>query len=182
MTKVGVAGKGMSSMWKGFAYPARLSRGRDGRHTVRFADLPEALTDGATEREAREEAADCLNEAIAARLRDGEEIPFPSDRLLSSGRRWWPVAVAPELALKVALRRALRESRRKVADLARLMAIDHKEARRMLDPREATKLPRLARALDLLGYGISVSVFDRRRRNVAYRPVPSRATRARAVA
>lgn len=50
----------------------------EGLVLVRFADLPEALTDGADLAEALVEAADCLSEALASRIVDGEEIPRPS--------------------------------------------------------------------------------------------------------
>jgi antitoxin HicB len=43
-----------------------------------FPDLSEALTDGATTEEAKAEAADCLTEALAGRLADGEAVPAPS--------------------------------------------------------------------------------------------------------
>jgi antitoxin HicB len=60
------------------AYPARFTPDADGRIQVRFPDFPEALTDGADEAEAMAEAADCLAEAIASRVADGEAIPQPS--------------------------------------------------------------------------------------------------------
>ncbi len=40
-----------------FAYPATLTRDAARRFLVRFPDIPEALTDGATEEEALREAA-----------------------------------------------------------------------------------------------------------------------------
>ena len=61
-----------------FAYPATLTRDSGGRFLVRFPDLPEALTDGASEAEALREAADALSEALMSRIVDGEAIPDPS--------------------------------------------------------------------------------------------------------
>jgi predicted RNase H-like HicB family nuclease len=55
-----------------YSYPARLDRDEEGRYQVRFADLPDALTDGADPAEALTEAADCLSAAIASRIIDGE--------------------------------------------------------------------------------------------------------------
>ena len=60
------------------SYPAQLKKGRDGRYLVTFRDLPEALTDGGDREEARAEASDCLDEAIAARIFGNEAIPAPS--------------------------------------------------------------------------------------------------------
>jgi len=61
-----------------FAYPATLTRDSGRRVLVRFPDLPEALTDGASEAEALREAADALSEALMSRIIDGETIPDPS--------------------------------------------------------------------------------------------------------
>jgi antitoxin HicB len=60
------------------AWPARFTPDADGRIQVRFPDFPEAMTDGADEAEAMTEAADCLAEAIASRIADGETVPPPS--------------------------------------------------------------------------------------------------------
>jgi len=131
-----------------FAYPATLELGEDGRLLVRFLDLPEALTDGATEAEALAEAADCLSEALAARIASAEEIPTPSAP--SSCQRL--VAPSLRIALKAALHRVLRAKKATAADLARALGIDHKEARRLLDPKELSKIDRLEDALAAFGY------------------------------
>ena len=59
-------------------YPAIVAPDEGGRFLVKFPDLPEALTDGATRAEALAEAADCLSEALASRIIDGETIPLPT--------------------------------------------------------------------------------------------------------
>jgi antitoxin HicB len=58
-------------------YEVKLSRDEDGRYLVRFPDIPEALTDGATREEALAEAADALAEALAGRINRGDNIPKP---------------------------------------------------------------------------------------------------------
>ncbi len=137
-----------------YVYPATLRRDRAGRYVVRFPDLPEALTDGATRDEALAEASDCLSEALMGRIADGEPIPRPSP--LSRGRH----AIAPDaaVALKVALHQIAAEERLGPSALARRLRVDNKEARRLLDPRHPTKLPRLAAALDALGHRVLVTV------------------------
>jgi antitoxin HicB len=60
-----------------YTYPARLEADEDGRLVVHFADLPEALTDGADQAEALAEASDCLSEALAGRIHRQEQIPIP---------------------------------------------------------------------------------------------------------
>ncbi len=136
------------------AYPARIARDRDGRYLVRFRDLPEALTDGATLAEARKEAADCLSEALMSRVIDREDLPTPSP--IRRGER----LVAPEatVALKAAIYRVMRDRSVNVTTLSRTMGVDPKEARRIVDPRHPTKQRRLADVLEALGYEVLVAV------------------------
>ncbi|MFQ6018352.1 MAG: type II toxin-antitoxin system HicB family antitoxin [Kiloniellaceae bacterium] len=144
-----------------FAYPVTLTKGDDGRYLVRFPDVPEALTDGATEEEALREAADCLSEALMSRVADKEDIPLPSEVKRSQCQ----VAVDPTVALKVALYAVTREQGITAAELTRRLHVEHKEARRLLDPYHATKLPRLKDALAAVGYEVAVTVHDASRRD-----------------
>jgi len=143
-----------------FAYPASLTRDAERRLLVRFPDLPEALTDGATEDEALCEAADALSEALMSRIVDGEEIPDPSPVRPNQ----YQIAPDPTVALKAALHKAMRERKATAADLSRMLEIDHKEARRLLDPRERSKVPRLTEALGALGYTVTTAISDASKR------------------
>jgi antitoxin HicB len=140
-----------------YSYPARIERDEEGRYQVRFADLPDALTDGADPAEALTEAADCLSAAIASRIIDGEEIPTPS--LPTVGQRL--VSPDPTIALKAALYAALRRRDMTVADLADLLAMgDWHQAARLIDPRRSTKLTTLMAALDALRCEVEIAVND----------------------
>jgi antitoxin HicB len=159
-----------------FAYPARLTRNFERRFLVRFPDLPEALTDGASEVEALQEAADALSEALMSRIVDGEAIPDPSP----VRRNQYQIAPDPTVALKAALHKAVRERKVTAADLSRLLEIDHKEARRLLDPRERSKLPRLTAALGALGYTVTTAISDAsRRERISSVPAARRASTLR---
>ena len=138
------------------AYPATIRRDSGGRYLVRFRDLPEALTDGATKQDALREASDALSEALAARMIAGEEIPLPS------APRGQDYRIAPEatITLKAGLYKALKELHLSIADLARRLKIDHREARRLLDPRHPTKLPRLRTALAAVDIGIGIVLLS----------------------
>ena len=61
-----------------FAYPARLAREPDGRYTVTFPDLPDAITQGEDRDDAIAMAADCLAETVGARMAERADIPAPS--------------------------------------------------------------------------------------------------------
>ncbi len=144
-----------------YAFPATLTRDRGGRYVVRFPDLPEALTDGATEARALMEAADCLSEALMSRITDGEDIPAPS----TVRRGQYQVAPDPTVALKAALHGVAREQSISASELGRRLRVDQKEARRLLDPRHPSKLPRLAEALRVLGHGVAITLYDASRRD-----------------
>jgi antitoxin HicB len=63
-----------------FVYAVKLARSkRDGGYVVTCRDLPEAITQGESLDDALAEAADALEEAIAARIDDGREIPAPTE-------------------------------------------------------------------------------------------------------
>ena len=143
-----------------FAYPAKLVKGKDGRYLITFPDIPEALTDGATEEEALREAVDCLSEALMARIADKEDVPLPSE----VKRGQYQVAAEPTVALKAALYTINREKGITAAEMARRLGVDHKEVRRLLDPHHTSKLPRLKEALASVGYEVAIAVHDASKR------------------
>ncbi len=131
-----------------FTYPMKLTPDKDdGGYIVTCRDLPEAITQGESIQDALTEAADCLEEAIAARIDDRRDIPEPS--ALERNER--AVSVPTSMALEAAVFLAVREAGIGNSELARLMKLDEKEARRILDPRHPTKLPRIEAALSALG-------------------------------
>ena len=140
-----------------FMYPAKFERGdRAGVMVISFRDVPEAITQGNGERDALWQAADCLEEAIAGRIADGRVIPKASRA--ARGERLIPVP-AP-MAAKAALYLTMAEARVTKAQLARKLGCDEREVRRMLDPRHATKLPRIKEALEALGKRLVVGVEE----------------------
>ncbi len=141
-----------------FSYPMKLMPDKaDGGYVVTCRDLPEAITQGETLDEALAEAADCLEEAIAARIDDGREIPASS--AAKRGER--VVSVPPSMAFKAAVYLAVREAGISNAELARRLGLDEKEARRILDPHHPTKLPRIEQALAVLGRRVELVLSDR---------------------
>lgn len=137
-----------------YRYPVTLTRDADGGFTVTFPDFPEGITQGDTEEEAFAEARDCLDEVLASRVNDQESIPQPS--------RVGKFAVEPsaQIAAKVALYEAFRESGINRSALARRLSIAETEVRRMLDPHHPTKLPRIEGALSVLGKKIRIEVVN----------------------
>jgi antitoxin HicB len=131
-----------------FTYAVKLTAEKDaGGYVVTCRDLPEAITQGETVDDALAEAADALEEAIAARIDDGGVIPAPSHAKRSERM----VSVPPSMALKAAVYLAVQQAGISNSELARRMKVDEKEARRILDPHHPTKLPRIEEALSVLG-------------------------------
>jgi len=139
---------------RSFEYPARLTADEDGGYVVTFPDFPEAITQGEDKADALAEAADCLEEAVAARIVHGDPIPEPSR--LARGRH--PVTLPAQMAAKAALYLALHEARISKTALAKRLGCDEKEVRRLLDPRHPSKLPRLEAALAAVGKRLVLGV------------------------
>jgi antitoxin HicB len=137
-----------------FIYPATLTPAPTGGFVVTFRDWPEAISQGDTRDEALLEAADCLEEAVAARIDDRGDIPASSALLPDEH----PVAVPIQTALKAALYLAVRDMGVGPAELARRLGINEKEARRLIDPRHASKAATLEQALRALGRRLAVEV------------------------
>jgi len=128
------------------AYAADVVQDEDGRFLVTFVDFEEAATDGETLEEALDEAVDCLDEVLAARIVDERDIPVPS---ASYGR--YRVVPSVRMAAKALLYVALQEARLSKTELARRLACDEKKVRRLLDPACMSRIDHLEAALQCSG-------------------------------
>ena len=136
-----------------FTYRAMFEPGEnDGVVVVTFPDVPEAITEGQGEAEALREAEDALGVALLSYPLRGLPLPRPRAR---SGIT---ITVAPEVAAKLAVLEAFAAAGISKTELARRLGVSENEARRILDPLHATKLPRLAEALSALGRRLIVGV------------------------
>jgi antitoxin HicB len=131
-----------------FEYRARFEPGeRKGTLVVSFPDVPEAITGGKGEAQARANAEEALGLALLSYPQRGLALPKPRAR----GAKLVSIAVEPEIAAKLALLEAIRERGLSKSAFARLIGRDEKEVRRILDPRHSTKLSTLSEALRALG-------------------------------
>jgi antitoxin HicB len=136
------------------AYAIEISPDDNGTLLVTCPDLPEVTTWAEDEADAVLRARDAIEEALAARIADREEIPVPAPAL---GR---PVAALPALAeLKIALYCAMRETGTRKADLARLLSAHGPQVDRLLDLRHASRLDQLETALAALNKRVEVRVM-----------------------
>ena len=123
------------------AYPAHLDRHPD-TVLVSFPDIPEALTEGATEAEALAEAKDCLVAALGGYVQEGRAIPTPSP---STGVAEVPL---PDLAAaKVALYEAARARRLDTSALAQRLGCSKRTAQCLLDVDASSHLHEVEAAL-----------------------------------
>jgi antitoxin HicB len=143
-------------MERHFEYPARIEQDEAGFYLVTFPDFPEAATDARSLSKAVAEAEDCLEEAIAGRIKRGEDIPHPSP----AEQGMVLIALSALYAMKAALYSAVREARMSRSALAARLGKDEKEVRRLLDPEHASRISNLELALRAVGKRVQVVVED----------------------
>ena len=139
-----------------YNYPAKIERDEDGRYVVVFPDFGWGATDGATRDEALAEARDLLRELIAVTMREGSDLPEPSQ---ATGRRTLVVPPVP-IALKAALYQAFRHTGISQRRLAKNLGVAESEVRRMLNPDHATRAGTIDSVLRRLGKRVSVTVGE----------------------
>jgi antitoxin HicB len=138
-------------MW---AYPIKVTRDDNGTFLVTCPDFPEVTTFGREAEDVRRRAADAIEEAIAARMADREEIPSPSP-----GRR--KVALPAQAAAKILLYRAMQRERVSKQELARRLKWHRPQIDRLLNLRHATRLDAMEQAFGALGKTIAIAIEDR---------------------
>lgn len=136
------------------SYPVALARDESGELRAVFRDLPEILTWGEDEAEALAAAADALEVAVGGLMDRGRDVPPPSPPVPGEHL----VVLPAQLAAKLAVWRAWRENGISKSELARRLGITETEARRILDPKHATKLPTLDAAARALGKRLVVDL------------------------
>jgi antitoxin HicB len=135
-------------------YPASFKLSDSGRYIVSFRDIPEALTQGDTEAEALDMAADALLTAMDFYFEDRRPVPLPSEAV--EGERL--IELPLSASAKVLLLNETLKQRVRPADLARLMNVKPQEVNRIVDLHHATKIDTLAAAFKALGRELELIV------------------------
>lgn len=130
-----------------YLYPVNIEQDEDGRYVVTAPDVPEAITDGASEREALHEMGDALGAALAGYVAEGRDFPVPSKA--KPGARLVPVS--PLVAAKLVLRTAMRDEGVSNVELAQRLGLTEGAVRRLTDLDHASRLDRVVAALDAMG-------------------------------
>lgn len=130
-----------------FEYAVTLTPAEEGGFVVTCRDLPQLVTQGENLDDALAEAADAMDEVFAAYMQG--KMLFPTPGKPKRGEHW--VSPPAETVAKAALYTAMQEAHVTNVQLAKQLGVDEKEVRRLLDPHYASKLPRIAQAISLLG-------------------------------
>jgi antitoxin HicB len=142
---------------RAYAYRAVFEPGnRRGNVVVSFPDVPEVITQGRGEADARAMAEEALGLVLLSYLQRGKPLPKPRAR----GRGLIEIAVAPDVAAKLAVLESFTAAGISKSELARRLGKDEKEVRRILDPKHPTKLPALTATLRALGKRLVVGVME----------------------
>jgi antitoxin HicB len=142
---------------KAYAYRASLEPGdRRGTVVVSFPDVPEAITEGRGDAEARTMAEEALGLALLSYLLRDKPLPKPR----AKGRGLIEIAVKPDVGAKLAVLESFASAGITKSELARRIGKDEKEVRRILDPKHPTKLTTLTAALRALGKRLVVGVME----------------------
>jgi antitoxin HicB len=134
-------------------YPAKIEPDTTG-FMVSFRDIPEALTQGDTEDEARQMAADALLTAMDFYVEDNRPVPWPS-----AARDGEALVALPASAwAKVLLLNEMLTQHVGPSELARRLGTTKQQATRLTDLSHATKIDALAGALAALGRRLELGV------------------------
>jgi antitoxin HicB len=130
-----------------FIYPATLER-HEGEVIVHIPAFPEVLTGAQTDKEALALAADAIEEAVLARLANGEEVPLPPGMVGDEVG----VLLDPVTAARALVDQMRRANKLTKVELAARMGKDEKVVRRVLDGRKGVSMDTVLDALTALGF------------------------------
>ena len=147
-----------------FGYRYRLQRQENGWWLVRFPGIPEALTEGATEEEARRNAVDCVIAALEGYMKAGKPLPRQG-----AGHSGPDRAVLPSLVTaKLSVYETMRARGWSKLRLAKELGMPENSVRRLLDLRHSSQMWIIDEALAKMNAELAIDLPKSRvRRNAA---------------
>jgi antitoxin HicB len=146
-----------------FGYQYTLERQENGWWLVRFPGVPEALTEGKTQEEARTSALDCVIAALEGYMKAGKALPRGGTRLSGRDR-----AVLPSLVTaKLAVYETMRERGWSKLKLARQLGMPENSVRRLLDLRHSSHMWIIDEALTKMNAELAIDLPKMRARGKA---------------
>ena len=134
------------------SYPIEL-QDDDGTVLVTSPDFPELTTFGDDRDEALVRAVGALEEAIAARIHDADDIPTPSDGTVR-------VTLPALTAVKVILYQDMRDQGVGKAELGRRLGWHLPQVDRLLDVQHRSRLDQIEAGLRAVGRRLQVTAVD----------------------
>jgi antitoxin HicB len=136
-------------------YPIQIERDDNGTLLVTCPALPEVTTFGEDQADAIRHAADAIEEALAARIADGQDIPAPQ-RSISACDVELPLMVA----LKTSLYRCLRQEGITRADLSRRLKWNRESVDRLFRLDHASRLDQIEAAFTALDKKVDLRIRE----------------------
>jgi antitoxin HicB len=137
-----------------FGYRYTLERQENGWWLVRFPGIPEALTEGETEEEARANALDCVISALEGYMKAGKPIPREGTGISGPDR-----AVLPSLVTaKLAVYEEMRKHDWSKVKLAKELGMSENSVRRLLDLHHSSHMWIIDEALAKMNTELSVDL------------------------
>jgi antitoxin HicB len=137
-----------------FGYRYRLERQENGWWLVRFPGIPEALTEGETEKEARINARDCVLAALEGYMKAGKPLPRQGASHSGPDRVTLPSLVTAKLAVYETMR-ARGWSKLK---LAKELGMPENSVRRLLDLRHSSHMWVIDEAMAKMNAELSIDL------------------------
>lgn len=135
-------------------YPAHFEEAPEGGFVVTFRDIPEAITQGDTEAEALEMAADALLTAMDFYFEDRRPVP-PASAPRKDERL---IALPASAAAKVLLLNEMLAQGITPAELARRLGTRPQDVNRIVNLAHTTKIDTIGRALSTLGRDLEITI------------------------
>jgi antitoxin HicB len=134
-------------------FPIDLFPDDDGAVLATCPLLPEVAVLGESVGEARHRVVEAIEDAIAARMAAGRDVPRPPNVPCATG-----VRISSHIGVKLALAWALSDSGCSRDDLGRRLGCGRKEVDRLFRLDHATRLDRLEAACRMLGRELQLEV------------------------
>jgi antitoxin HicB len=138
-------------------YPALFEPAPEGGFVVTFPDFAWGVTQGDSEKDANEMAADAIHTMIRELIRKGEPVPRPGK---PRGRKYRLIRLPALDAAKVALYDVFRDSGVRKSELARRLRIPKTTVDRLFDLDNHSRLGQIEAAFAALGKRIALEVED----------------------
>lgn len=136
-------------------YPARFEPAREGGFVITFPDFTWGVTQGDTEEEALEMAADAISTMIREHIQKGEDLPRPSR---PRGRKYRMIRIPALHAAKAGLYMAFRTSGIRKTELARRLGIPLPNVDRLFNLDHHSRMDQIEAALAALGKRLNVEI------------------------